>query len=61
MRLPETRTAAAWSELARMEREHRLLERDVTMIDLRLPDRLVVRTGPDAAVKSGKAVGGKDT
>jgi cell division septal protein FtsQ len=40
--LPETQATAAWRRLARLEREHGLLERKVEMIDLRLPDRLVV-------------------
>jgi cell division protein FtsQ len=42
VRLPETQASAAWRRLARLEREHGLLERKVEMIDLRLPDRLVV-------------------
>lgn len=46
VRLPEDGPGAAWAQLARIQREHGLLERDVTTIDLRLPDRLVVRTAP---------------
>jgi len=49
VRLPEKQPTLAWTQLARIEREHGLLERDVTTIDLRLPDRLVVRTAPGAA------------
>lgn len=48
LRLPESDQARAWSWLARLEREHRVLARDVTSIDLRLPDRLVVRPAPEA-------------
>lgn len=44
VRLPEEAAEAAWSQLARIDREHGLLARDVVMIDLRLPDRLIVRT-----------------
>ena len=51
VRLPEEDAAAAWSRLAGLEREHRLLERDLTAVDLRLPDRLVVRLTPDAAAR----------
>jgi len=47
VRLPEADAAAAWSQLARIERQQGLLARDVIIIDLRLPDRLVVRTDPD--------------
>jgi cell division protein FtsQ len=43
IRLPEE-TAEAWSRLADIERTHKLLERKVTMVDLRQTDRLVVKT-----------------
>jgi cell division protein FtsQ len=43
VRLPETDAAAAWAQLAEIDRKHRLLARDVVLIDLRLPDRVVVR------------------
>jgi len=43
VRLPETGSAAAWGRLAELDRKHRLLSRDVALIDLRLPDRMVVR------------------
>lgn len=46
VRLPEADPAAAWTQLAAVEREHGLLARDVITIDLRLPDRLVVQTAP---------------
>jgi len=49
IRLPEEEPAAAWAQFALIQREHGLLERDVTTIDLRLPDRLVVRTAPGVA------------
>lgn len=47
VQLPEENVTKAWAQLARIEREHGVLQRDVRMIDLRLPDRMVVRTGPD--------------
>lgn len=43
IRLPEGNPSAAWSRLARLEVEHHLLARDVATIDLRLPDRVIVR------------------
>lgn len=43
VRLPEQGTAAAWARLAEYEKTHQLLERDVKVLDLRLPDRLIVR------------------
>jgi cell division protein FtsQ len=48
VRLPEIGPAKAIAQLARIEREHGLLDKDVVTIDLRLPDRLVVRTAPGA-------------
>jgi cell division protein FtsQ len=51
VRLPEDNGAAAWSSLARLEREHKVLEKDLVSVDLRDPDRLVVRLTPDAAAR----------
>jgi cell division protein FtsQ len=50
--LPAEDAAAAWAELARLDRSEQLLERDVEAVDLRLPDRIVLRVGPDAAPKA---------
>ncbi|MBF0168724.1 MAG: cell division protein FtsQ/DivIB [Alphaproteobacteria bacterium] len=55
VRLPEAQTAAAWTRLARLERDHQLLERNLLMIDLRLPDRLVVGAPEDQAAEQGSA------
>lgn len=44
VRLPEKGAAEAWRQFARLEREQGLLDRDVAMVDLRLGDRLVLRT-----------------
>jgi cell division protein FtsQ len=57
VRLPETGAAEAWAQFARIEREHGVLQRDVDSIDLRLPDRLVVRTAPEADPPATKADG----
>ncbi len=43
VRLPEEDTALAWARLAEYERTHQVLARDVRVLDLRLPDRLIVR------------------
>ena len=43
--LPEDDAEDAWHRLAVYEREHGMLERRLTAIDLRLPDRVVVRVG----------------
>ncbi len=46
--LPEEEMQEAWLVLARMDRSNGLLSRDVMTIDLRLPDRLVVRLTEEA-------------
>jgi cell division protein FtsQ len=41
--LPEDDIAGAWSKLAQLERTNQILQRNVEIIDMRLPDRLVLR------------------
>jgi cell division protein FtsQ len=56
--LPAENAPSAWAQLAEMEREHSVLARDLKTIDLRLPDRLVLRPNPSAlppAPVTGKA------
>lgn len=43
VRLPEENAAAAWARLATYERIHHVLAKDVGVLDLRLPDRLIVQ------------------
>lgn len=43
VKLPEENPGAAWSQLADLQSQHGILERDVRIIDLRLPDQVVVR------------------
>jgi cell division protein FtsQ len=52
IRLPEENIAAAWTRLGALEREHKILERDLDFIDMRLEDRLVVRIHKDAAAQA---------
>lgn len=56
VRLPEEHTAEALTQLAWIEREHGVFERGVSMIDLRVPDRLVVRmiSGAHKAINGGE-------
>lgn len=51
IRLPEENGAAAWAELVSLERLHGLIDRDLVAIDLRQPDRLIVRLTPEAAAR----------
>jgi cell division protein FtsQ len=43
VKLPETGVADALDQLAALDRDKQLLARDITIVDLRLPDRVVVR------------------
>lgn len=56
VRLPEENPADAWNRLAEYEKTHRVLERDVQILDLRLPDRLIVRKVPKPP-KGGSGTG----
>jgi cell division protein FtsQ len=56
VKLPAENSAAAWAELARLERDFGILGRDLTVIDLRLPNQLQVHLAP-AAVERELAKG----
>ena len=47
--LPETNPAEAWARLAAQDRANKLLQRDIQTIDMRLPDRLVLRPAAGTA------------
>jgi len=57
--LPEENAESAWNRLAELERTSLLLKRDVQTVDLRLPDRLVLRVNAPPAPSSaaGKKTG----
>lgn len=44
VRLPEMQPEEAWHRLAQLDREQAVTRREVSMIDLRVPDRLVLKT-----------------
>ena len=48
VKLPEGDTAAAWQRLARMQRRDRILDRALSVLDLRHDDRVVLRPAADA-------------
>ncbi len=56
--LPEAEEGAAVARLAALEDKYKLFERPLALIDMRLPDRLVIRPDP---VPAPPADGGKDT
>jgi cell division protein FtsQ len=49
VRLPENDVGNALATLSRLDQEDHLFSRDITAIDMRLPDRLTVRLSEDAA------------
>jgi cell division protein FtsQ len=57
--LPERNPEAALVALASLERDARVLERDVISLDLRLPGRLVARLSEEAAAQRADALGRK--
>jgi cell division protein FtsQ len=56
VRLPDTDVERALETLARLDREKNLLGRDITAVDLRLADRLIVRLSDAAAEKREDAL-----
>ena len=49
VRLPEHNVAAAIAEVARLDVEYALFDRDLTVVDLRLEDHITVALSPEAA------------
>ncbi len=58
--LPESDAPAAWRRLAALEAQQHILERAIVAVDLRLPDRTVVRLAPAAGNRPAARAGGKD-
>ena len=63
VRLPEEGAEAALAELVRLAREQDILGRDIKAIDLRFPDRLIVKLPPASPLTppASKPAGGRDT
>lgn len=47
--LPEEDPEKAWTHLAALERHDKLLQRDIKIVDMRLPDRVVLRVADQPA------------
>jgi cell division protein FtsQ len=56
VRLPETNVEQALDRLVALDREKKILSRDVLAIDLRLPDRVTVRLSDAAAAAREEAL-----
>lgn len=54
--LPEEEPGAALALLAELAREKQLMSRDITLVDLRLPDRVTVRLSDAAATARAEAI-----
>ncbi len=61
VRLPELGAAEALARLAKLEREQHILDKDVLAVDLRMPDRVVVRLSEEAASVRNEAMKKKPT
>jgi cell division protein FtsQ len=61
VRLPEEGAAAALARLVKLDREQKIFEKDIIAIDLRSPDRLVVRLTEEAAAARAEALKKKPT
>jgi cell division protein FtsQ len=59
--LPSDDPATAWADLARLQRNNAILQRDVRAIDMRLPDRLVVRVVPEPPKETPSTKKGRPT
>lgn len=55
-RLPELDTEAAWHRLAELEKTRALSGKQITLIDLRVPDRLVLKSERDAPAVNTAAI-----
>jgi cell division protein FtsQ len=58
VRLPESGVAGALDRLVALDHDKKLLSRDITMVDLRLPDRVTVRLSDAAAQARDEALQG---
>ncbi len=63
VRLPTENQKQAWETLRKLEQRHKILARDVVVIDLRLPDRLVIQLSEEAMgkLRNRRKEGGRDT
>jgi cell division protein FtsQ len=58
VKLPEKGIRQALAQLVKLDAEHGLLSRDVTVVDLRLPDRVTVRLPEGRSLEDVTSDGG---
>lgn len=56
VRLPENEPEAALKLLTDLDRDKKILSRDITVVDLRMPDRVIVRLSDEAAQARTEAI-----
>jgi cell division protein FtsQ len=56
IQLPETNAAVALDRVVALDKDKKLLSRDITIVDLRLPDRVTVRLSDAAAEARDEAI-----
>jgi cell division protein FtsQ len=62
VRLPEEGAEAALGELVRLDREQEILARDIKAIDLRFPDRFIVKLPPGSPlIAPARPASGRET
>jgi cell division protein FtsQ len=60
VRLPETDPGKALDTLVQLDRDNKILNRDIAVVDLRLPDRVTVRLSDEAAAARAEALKAKN-
>jgi cell division protein FtsQ len=61
VRLPELGAKDAVRRLVALDRDQKIMDKDVLALDLRMPDRVVVRLSEEAAAARGEALKKKPT
>jgi cell division protein FtsQ len=61
VKLPEEAPVDAWKALARMQREQRVLDRDIRAIDMRVKDRIFIKVSPDLLKPEQQTLPAKET
>jgi len=61
IKLPEVDAGAAWQKFAELERQNHLLDKDISIIDLRQSDKLVVRQAHPAVAEDAEDAAKKST
>ncbi len=61
LKLPEQNLNDAWKQFVQIEGEHHILSRPIVYVDMRLQDRVFIKTQPAAETTGKPVVAGKNT